>query len=172
MGVSDRLARGGCLRDGSVWDLRPPHTARRRRSLLSDLARRPGGDAAGTVRRDPLQPGRAADRSPGAGQGALAVLLDSLVRAVARMPTGIHAKLIAAFLAMVALLITLGAVGLQVLSASNSRAEELVLLQRKIAAYRQLQSDTTEQLYSVASALLVPDDATLDATLRQLSQFG
>ena len=45
-------------------------------------------------------------------------------------------------------------------------------LQRKIAAYRQLQHDTTGQLYSVASALLVPDDRTLDATLRQLNQFG
>jgi signal transduction histidine kinase/CheY-like chemotaxis protein len=100
------------------------------------------------------------------------VLLGSLVHAVARMPTSIHAKLVMAFLAMVALLITLGAVGLQVLSASNSRAEELVLLQRKIAAYRQLQNDTTEQLYSVASALLAPDEATLEATLRQLSQFG
>ena len=100
------------------------------------------------------------------------MLLGSLSPAVARMPTSIHAKLIAAFLAMVVLLITLGAVGLQVLSATNSRAEELVLLQRKIAAYRQLQSDTTEQLYSVASALLVPDEPTLDATLRQLSQFG
>jgi signal transduction histidine kinase len=47
-----------------------------------------------------------------------------------------------------------------------------VKLQRKIAAYRQLQNDTTAQLYTVASALLVPDDRTLAATLRQLSQFG
>jgi signal transduction histidine kinase/DNA-binding response OmpR family regulator len=100
------------------------------------------------------------------------VFLGSLVRLVARMPASIHTKLIAAFLAIVALLITLGAVGLQVLSATNSRADELVLLQRKIAAYRQLQSDTTDQLYSVSSALLAPDEPTLEATLRQLSQFG
>ena len=45
-------------------------------------------------------------------------------------------------------------------------------LQRKIAAYRQIQQDTTVQLYSVASALLVPDERTLEATLRQLNQFG
>src|SRR3954447_2311626 len=100
------------------------------------------------------------------------MFLGSLVRFVAQMPASIHTKLITAFLAIVALLIFLSAVGLQVLSASNSRAEELVLLQRKIAAYRQLQSDTTDQLYSVASSLLVPDEPTLDATLRQLSQFG
>ena len=45
-------------------------------------------------------------------------------------------------------------------------------LQRKIAAYRQLQHDTTAQLYNVTSALLVPDEQTLAATLRQLNQFG
>src|SRR5207253_11069449 len=64
------------------------------------------------------------------------------------------------------------AVGLGVLSQVNRHAEELVTLHRKIAAYRQLQHDTTGQLYSVASALLIPDDRTLDATLRQLNQFG
>jgi signal transduction histidine kinase len=48
----------------------------------------------------------------------------------------------------------------------------VVSLQRKIAAYRQLQHDTTAQLYSVTAALLVPEEETLDATLRQLNQFG
>jgi signal transduction histidine kinase/HAMP domain-containing protein len=70
------------------------------------------------------------------------------------------------------MLIALGAVGLQALNDTNQRAKDLVELQRKIAAYRQLQHDTTAQLYSVASALLVHDERTLDATLRQLNQFG
>src|SRR2546425_7118542 len=95
-----------------------------------------------------------------------------LVRLVARIPVTVHAKLLTAFLAIVVLLITVGAVGLQTLSAVNLRAENLVQLQRKIAAYRQLQHDTTSQLYSVSSALLVPDERTLEATLRQLNQFG
>src|SRR5207302_2492911 len=63
-------------------------------------------------------------------------------------------------------------VGLQTPNAVNRRAANLVQLQRTIAAYRQLQHDTTSQLYSVASALLVPDERTLEATLRQLNQFG
>ena len=100
------------------------------------------------------------------------MLLRPLVHLVARVPTSVHAKLIAAFLAMVVLLVTLGAVGLQVLSGTNSRAAELVVLQRKIAAYRQLQHETTNQLYNVSSALQAPDDPILDATLRQLNQFG
>ena len=88
------------------------------------------------------------------------------------MPATVHAKLLAAFLVMVLLLIIVGAVGLEVLSSVNRRADDLVKLQRKIAAYRQLQHDTTSQLYSVSSALVVPEDRTLDATLRQLNQFG
>src|SRR5712691_7126843 len=99
-------------------------------------------------------------------------MTDWLPRLVARVPATVHAKLLVAFLAMVVLLITVGAVGLQALSGVNRRAEEMVTLHRKIAAYRQLQHDTTGQLYSVASALLVPDERTLEATLRQLTQFG
>ena len=95
-----------------------------------------------------------------------------LPRLVARVPAKVHAKLLVAFLAIVVLLIAVGAIGLLLLSQSNRRATDLVELQRKIAAYRQLQHDTTAQLYSVASALLVHDERTLEATLRQLNQFG
>jgi len=95
-----------------------------------------------------------------------------LIRLVARVPATVHTKLITAFLAIVVLLITVGFVGLQVLSGVNRRSEDVVKLQRKIAAYRQLQHDTTAQLYSVASALLVPEEQTLQGILRQLNQFG
>jgi len=61
-----------------------------------------------------------------------------LPRLVARIPATVHTKLLAAFLAMVALLVTVGAVGLRVLSGANSRLEEIAGLHRKIAAYRQL----------------------------------
>jgi signal transduction histidine kinase/HAMP domain-containing protein len=95
-----------------------------------------------------------------------------LPRLVARVPAKVHAKLLVAFLAIVVLLIAVGAIGLLLLSHSNRRATDLVELHRKIAAYRQLQHDTTAQLYSVASALLTHDERTLEATLRQLNQFG
>ncbi len=95
-----------------------------------------------------------------------------LPQIVARTPATIYKKLLAAFLAITALLIVIGVVSLAELGRVHDRAEDFVKLQRKIAAYRQIQHDTTSQLYSVASALLVPDDRTLDATLRQLNQFG
>ncbi|MGH7429265.1 MAG: histidine kinase dimerization/phospho-acceptor domain-containing protein, partial [Candidatus Methylomirabilaceae bacterium] len=98
--------------------------------------------------------------------------MQALVRFVARMPGTVHAKLLAAFLAMIVLLVILGTVSVEVLGESNRRAEDLVRLQRKIAAYRQLQLDTTAQLYSVSTALLAPNERAFENTLRQLNQFG
>jgi signal transduction histidine kinase/HAMP domain-containing protein len=95
-----------------------------------------------------------------------------LVFWVARLPARVQTKLLIAFLSIVGLLIVLGAVGLQVLSGVNDQTTELIKLQRKIAAYRQVQHDTTNQLYSISTALLLQDERMLDAALRQLNQFG
>ncbi|WP_262267693.1 GAF domain-containing protein [Microvirga yunnanensis] len=95
-----------------------------------------------------------------------------LVGWVARVPARVQTKLLAAFLSIVGLLIVLGAVGLQVLSGVNEQTDVLIRQQRKIAAYHQVQHDTTSQLYSISTALLLQDDRMLDAALRQLRQFG
>ena len=149
--------------------------SRRRRPHVPHLARGPCGRAARPVHGRPVRSGRDAARSPLAPPGrrrVMRALLRALPRLVARIPAAVHTKLLVAFLTIVGLLIALGAVGLEVLGEVNRRAEDLVKLQRKIAAYRQLQHDTTGQLYSVAAALLVPEDRSLDAILRQLNQFG
>ncbi len=99
-------------------------------------------------------------------------MIEWLPRLVARTKASIHAKLLAAFLGIVALMLVSGAIGLNALRDVNHRTADMVQLQRKIAAYRQLNHDTISQLYSVASALLKPEDRRLDATLRQLNQFG
>jgi signal transduction histidine kinase/HAMP domain-containing protein len=95
-----------------------------------------------------------------------------LVGRVARLPARVQTKLLAAFLSIVGLLIVLGAVGLQVLSGVNEQTNDLIRQQRKIAAYHQVQHDTTSQLYSISTALLLQEDRMLDAALRQLRQFG
>jgi signal transduction histidine kinase/DNA-binding response OmpR family regulator len=95
-----------------------------------------------------------------------------IVGPVARLPWRVQTKLLLAFLVIVALLIALGAVGLYMLSSINQHTEELIRSERKIAAYRQVQHDTTSQLYSVSSALLENNPKTLDSALRQLNQFG
>jgi signal transduction histidine kinase len=91
---------------------------------------------------------------------------------IARAPLSIETKLLVAFLAIVGLLVVVAAVGLEELAGVNRRVEDQVKLQRKIASYRQIQQDTTAQLYGVASTLLVPEERVLEATLRQLDQFG
>lgn len=95
-----------------------------------------------------------------------------LVGWVARLPARVQTKLLVAFLSIVGLLIVLGAVGMHVLSGVNDQTNELIKLQRRIAAYHQFQHDTTNQLYSISTALLLQDDRMLDAALRQLGQFG
>lgn len=84
-----------------------------------------------------------------------------LVGWVARLPARVQTKLLIAFLSIVGLLIILGAVGLQVLSRVNDRTTELIKLQRRMAAYRQVQHDATNQLYSISTALLLQDDRML-----------
>ncbi|WP_185970464.1 MULTISPECIES: ATP-binding protein [unclassified Mesorhizobium] len=99
-------------------------------------------------------------------------ITNRLVGWVARLPARVQTKLLIAFLSIVGLLIVLGGVGLQVLSGVNDQTNELIKLQRRIAAYRQVQHDTTNQLYSISTALLLQDERMLDAALRQLNQFG
>jgi signal transduction histidine kinase len=96
----------------------------------------------------------------------------ALVDGVARLPFQVQTKLLVAFLAIVVLLIALGAVGLQVLNSVSGQTARLIQLERKIAAYRQVQEDTLSQLYHVSSALLINDERSLDSALRQLNDFG
>ena len=94
-----------------------------------------------------------------------------LPKLVARVRVSVHTKLLGAFLAIVVLLITVGTTGLQVLQASNRRAEDLLRHQRQIAAYRQLQHDTMAELYHVVSSLLGSNERTFKAAFRRLTQL-
>jgi class 3 adenylate cyclase/CHASE3 domain sensor protein len=114
----------------------------------------------------------AATQDPKHSRKRLIGLGNPLVGLVARAPLRLETKLLAAFLAIVALLIVLGAVGHNVLSGAHDRTAELIKLERKIAAYRQIQYDTTSQLYHVSAALFAAEDRALDSTLRQLGQIG
>lgn len=95
-----------------------------------------------------------------------------LPRWVAHVRATIHAKLLTGFLFITLLLVGASGIGLYALMQMHERGEHTVHLQRKIAAYRQLNHDTVAQLYNAASALLEPEARRLDATLRQLKQFG
>src|SRR5258707_12404620 len=91
--------------------------------------------------------------------------INALVGLVSRAPARVEIKLLAAFLAIEVLLVEMGAVSLGVLSGFNQRTDELIKLQRKIEAYRQVQHDTTTQLYAVYSALLASADSLLSSVV-------
>ena len=64
-----------------------------------------------------------------------------LIRAVGRVPAGVHAKLLVAFAGIALLVVVLGALGLRLLGQSNERVETLGTLQQRAFAYGKLQSD-------------------------------
>lgn len=95
---------------------------------------------------------------------------DLLPGLVARMPAPVHIKLFGAFFAIVALFLIFGVIGMQVLSGIDRRSEELGRLQQEVTVLRQIQYDRTSQLYSIAAALLSPEERHIDSALQDLRQ--
>jgi len=66
---------------------------------------------------------------------------NAVVRAVGRVPTGVHVKLLVAFVGTALLVVVLGVLGLRLLGESNERVETLGNLQVRAFAYGKLKSD-------------------------------
>ena len=64
-----------------------------------------------------------------------------LVRAVGRLPAGVHAKLLVAFVGTALLVVGIGLLGLRLLGQSNERVETLGTFQERAFAYGKLRSD-------------------------------
>ncbi len=64
-----------------------------------------------------------------------------LVRAVARLPAGVHLKLLIAFVGTALLVVGVGILGLRLLGQANERVETLGTLQERAFAYGKLRSD-------------------------------
>jgi CHASE3 domain sensor protein len=96
---------------------------------------------------------------------------DDLVGGVKLRPS-LRTKLLMAFLVIEVLLVAVGVIGLLSLREADQRANQVVALQHKIEAYRQMQHDTLRQLYGVFAALAFPNETTLAVALRQINQFG
>jgi signal transduction histidine kinase len=84
------------------------------------------------------QPGSAAG---GPKRRLLSPADNPLVRAVGRLPAGVHAKLLVAFVGTALLVVVLGVLGLRLLGQSNERVETLGTLQQRAFAYGKLRSD-------------------------------
>jgi signal transduction histidine kinase len=84
----------------------------------------------------------------------------------------LRTKLLAAFLVIEVLLVSVGVIGFLSLREADQHANQVVALQHKIEAYRQVQHDTLRQLHGVSAALALPNETTLAGALRQINQFG
>jgi signal transduction histidine kinase len=78
-----------------------------------------------------------------------------LIRAVGRMPAGVHAKLLVAFVGTGLLVVVVGLLGLRLLGQSNERVEALGTLQKRAVAYGKLHNDA-EALREMLSANVDP----------------
>jgi signal transduction histidine kinase len=115
-----------------------------------------------------LAPRPLAATSRAVGDGAS--VKDGLVYFALR--PSLRTKLLAAFLVIEMLLISVGVIGLLSLREADQRANQVVALQHKIEAYRQVQHATLRQLHGVSAALALPNETTLAGALRQINQFG
>ena len=85
------------------------------------------------------------DTAAGASKRRLLSPADNpLVRAVGRLPAGVHAKLLVAFVGTALLVVVLGVLGLRLLGQSNERVETLGTLQERAFAYGKLRSDAQD----------------------------
>jgi signal transduction histidine kinase len=84
----------------------------------------------------------------------------------------VRTKLLMAFLLIEVLLVSVGVIGLLSLREAGQHANQVVALQQKIEAYRQVQHSTLRQLHGVSTALAFPNETTLASALRQINQFG
>jgi signal transduction histidine kinase len=91
-----------------------------------------------------------------------------LVRAVGRVPITVQRKLLIALGIVLVLLVTVGVLGLSVLSESNDRVDALGLLPQRVAAYTKLQLDGDQlvQQLTYRDTLVVPCNGILPCPQR------
>jgi len=79
-----------------------------------------------------------------------------LIRAVGRLPAGVHAKLLVAFVGTALLVVVVGLLGLRLLGQSNERVATLGMLQQRAVEYGKLRSQA-ETVRDSLSANVAPD---------------
>jgi signal transduction histidine kinase len=98
--------------------------------------------------------------------------LEPFVHWLARVRAPIQTKLLISLGVLAVLLTALGVIGLVVLGQANARAERLVELQLRTAAYRDLSLATTTQLYALTEAVALQEPAVIKAAFRQTGLTG
>jgi len=111
------------------------------------------------------------DTAAGASKRRLLSPADnSLVRAVGRVPAGVHVKLLVAFVGTALLVVVVGVLGLRLLGQSNERVATLGTLQVRAFSYGKLRSDALHVRLLLAQN--VGGTTTRSGGTRMLAQAG
>ena len=99
-------------------------------------------------------------------------MLGAVVRAVARLRISVHAKLLAAFLLIAALLIVIGGVSLQLIASYGRHTRSLDAAHERVHWAEQMQHAFARQMHFTAMALLLRDPAAIAPILRENNRFN
>jgi signal transduction histidine kinase len=98
--------------------------------------------------------------------------LGRLVRAVARMRSSVHFKLLAAFM-LVALLVTvMGTISLEIMSRMSKQSEAMHHAHQRVTSARQAQHALAMQMNFTAMALILRDEATIGSILKENNRLN
>jgi signal transduction histidine kinase len=98
--------------------------------------------------------------------------LGALVRWVARLPVSVHAKLLTAFLLVVALFFAMGAASVRITTGIARQTLQIDEAHRRVDASRRIEHALAMQMNFTAMALLLRDETTIASVLRENNRFN
>ncbi|HUO62070.1 MAG TPA: ATP-binding protein [Terriglobales bacterium] len=98
--------------------------------------------------------------------------LGRLVRAVARMRSSVHFKLLAAFLLVALLVAVMGAISLEIMSRMSRQSEAMHHAHHRVTSARQAQHALALQMNYTAMALILRDEATIGSILKENNRLN
>jgi signal transduction histidine kinase len=115
--------------------------------------------------------------SPGLSERAAHLLLTHtplgrLVRAVARLRSSVHFKLLAAFMLVALLVAVMGALSLEIMSRMSSQSEAMHHAHQRVTSARQAQHALAMQMNYTAMALILRDEATIGSILKENNRLN
>jgi len=95
-----------------------------------------------------------------------------LVRAVARMRSSVHFKLLAAFMLVALLVAVMGAMSLEIMSRMAAQSERMHHAHERVTAARQAQHALALQMNYTAMALILRDEETIGSILKENNRLN
>ena len=95
-----------------------------------------------------------------------------LVRAMARMRSSVHFKLLAAFLLVALVVALVGAIGLEIMSRMSAQSEAMHHAHQRVTTAQEAQHALAMQMNYTAMALILRDEATIGKILKENNRLN